>query len=78
MLVVTHHLVGCGLLSVSSVSKPLLSETMTTEEVLISTVPQKVMWEQSHNLHADTSVLRKEWEDLPAELLEVPFAVEGC
>jgi len=70
--------VGYGLLSLSSVFKPLLSETMTTEEVLMSTVPQKVMWEQSHDLHADTSVLRKEWEDLPSELLEVPFAVEGC
>jgi len=68
---------GYDLLSVSSVFKPLLSETMTTE-VLISTASQKVMWEQSHDLHADTSVLRKECKDLPAELLEVPFAVEGC
>ena len=42
-----------GLLSVSSVFKPLLSETVTTEEVLISTVPQKVVWEQSHDLHAE-------------------------
>lgn len=65
---------GIGLLSVSSVFKHLLSETVTKEEVLIGIV----MWEQSHDLHADTSVLRKEWEDLPAELLAVHFAVEGC
>jgi len=30
-----------------------------TKEVLISIVPQKVMWEQSHDLHAYTSVLGK-------------------
>jgi hypothetical protein len=51
---------------------------MTIEAVLISTVPQEVMWEQSHYLHADTSVLRKEWGDLPADFPEVHFAVEGC
>jgi len=45
MLVVTHHLVGYGLQSASSVFKPLLSETVTTEEALVhrSSCGNKVM-----------------------------------
>jgi hypothetical protein len=76
---VIHRLVVYDLLSFSNVLfRPLLSEIMATEEVLIHTDPQKVMWEQGHYLHADTSILRKELEDLPADFPEVHFAVQGC